>query len=49
MCNAIWQPPHNVESGGLVRRENLAEVCAVHDVFERRKYANPDWGSVINR
>ena len=39
--NAIWQPRHEVEEGVLVCRKDVAEVRAVEDVLEGRKYLDP--------
>lgn len=41
MYDAIWEPAHDVKERVCVRREDVAEVCAVKDVFEGWQYAYP--------
>lgn len=41
MYNAIWEPAHDVKERICVRREDVAEVCTVEDIFEGRQYADP--------
>lgn len=41
--NAIWQPCQNIQDWVSVRRQNVAEIGTVDDVFERGKNLGPDW------
>lgn len=49
MSNSIGQPSEDVKDGGLVRREDVAQVCAVEDVFEGGQHTHPDRRSVFTR
>lgn len=49
MCQAVWDPCEDIEDDGLVGGEDVAEVCAVEDVFEGWEDADPDWRSVFTR
>jgi hypothetical protein len=47
MGDAVRQPCEDIESDGLVSREDVAQVCAVEDVFESGQHADPDRRSVF--
>jgi len=46
MTDAIWQPREEVEGGVFVFGEDVTEVCAIEDVFQGRKDADPNWRTV---
>jgi hypothetical protein len=47
MGDTVRQPGEDIEGDGLVGREDVAQVCAVEDVFESGQHANPDRRSVF--
>lgn len=47
MGDAVRQPGEDIENDGLVGGQNVAQVCAVEDVFKGRQHANPDRRSVF--
>lgn len=40
--DAIRKPCQNVQEGILIRRKHVAQVCAIYDILESWKNANPD-------
>lgn len=46
MRDAIGEPREQIESGRFVFREDIAQICAIKDVFEGGKNANVNWRSV---
>lgn len=47
MYDAVGKPRQHIQCYILMGRENIAKVCAVEDVFQRWKYADPDrWSPV---
>ena len=49
MADSIGEPGKQVEDGILVRREDIAEIGAIEDVFEGGKYFDPDGWPVFAR
>lgn len=45
--DSVGQPGEDVEGNSLVGREDVAQVCAIKDVFEGRQHAHPDGRSVF--
>jgi hypothetical protein len=49
MGDAVGEPGEHVEDDSLVGREDVAQVCAVEDIFEGGQDADPDGRSVFAR
>jgi len=49
MKNSVGDPSENIKEGVLVFREDVAQICAVHDVLKSGKHADPDVRSPIGR
>jgi hypothetical protein len=47
MGDTVRQPGEDIEDDSLVSREDVAQVCAVEDVFESGQHADPDRRSVF--
>ena len=49
MYDAVGEPGHNGEEGVGMGGEDIAEVCAVENVFEGGENADPYWHAPVAR